>query len=228
MKNQTIAKSVDSPKLGGGSKTKATLANGAAVPELLTRRVDRPDGSHGHEVWCWWCEKVHSHGAGAGNRVAHCCDYDGRSPLASYDMDVIAHALASDAPSPFPRRRIFGSRRFWRSIGLSSPALRKAVVEAIFAKKPRGEVAEFKLCGARIVVAPWGWNMLDSNDEYDEGADLLSLAAILFGISPGVAAVRILEAATGAMLDARAALAIAAEVDAWRSRGAPKNDGRRA
>ena len=209
------------------SKTSATLANGAAVPELLTRRVDRPDGSHGHEVWCWWCEKVHSHGAGAGNRGAHCCDNDGRSPLASYDMDVIAHALASDAPSPFPRRRIFGSRRFWRSIGLSSPALRKAVVEAIFAKKPRGEVAEFKVC-ARASSWRRGAEYARSNDEFDDGADLLSLAAILFGISPGVAAVRILEAATGAMLDARAALAIAAEVDAWRSRGAPKNDGRRA
>jgi hypothetical protein len=43
----------------------------------------------------------------------------------------------------------------------------------------------------------------------------------------GVAAVRIIEALSGAELDARAALEVAAAVDTWRARGAPRNAGRR-
>jgi hypothetical protein len=60
------------------------------------------------------------------------------------------------------------------------------------------------------------------------GREFLSLVSLLFGIPPGVAAVRILEACTSAKFDARAALEIAAAVDGWFERGAPPNKGRRA
>ena len=58
------------------------------------------------------------------------------------------------------------------------------------------------------------------------GGEFLSLVSLLFGISPGVAAVRILEACTGAKFDAVAALEIAAAVDGWFERDAPPNRGR--
>ena len=60
------------------------------------------------------------------------------------------------------------------------------------------------------------------------GREFLSLVSLLFGIPPGVAAVRILEACTNAQFDARAALEITAAVDGWFERGAPPNEGRRA
>jgi hypothetical protein len=71
------------------------------------------------------------------------------------------------------------------------------------------------------------WNIRYRDDAYADGSDLLALVSELFIVPAGVAAVRILEAATGAQLDARAALEIAAAVDEWRVRQAPANDGRR-
>ncbi|MBU3887216.1 hypothetical protein [Methylosinus sp. KRF6] len=59
------------------------------------------------------------------------------------------------------------------------------------------------------------------------GDEFLSLISELYGIPRGVAAVRILEATTNARFDATAALEIAAAVDRWVDRGAPKNEERR-
>ena len=214
-----------------------------ATPALLTRRYDRADGSHGHESWCWWCEKTHYHGEGAGHRGAHCSDYDGRSPFAAtgYEMNVIQHVRASDIDPPrFPTGRGFvGKRRFWRSLSLSAGNLRKELIGAIFAKRPsRQDLAVFKIPdmpgapGARVEVGEFGgrlgWSMVYSDGETSYGDDLASLTAELFALPLGVIFVRVLEAVLGVELDARAALEIAAAGDAWRSRGAPKNAGRRA
>lgn len=198
-------------------------------PALLALRYEREDGGHGHEVWCWWCETTHHHGSGGGNRGAHCCDHDGRSPLAStgYELSVVGRETKGDPKFTFPGERLAGRRPFWRSAELSANQMRKAVIEAIFAKRPRGEIAEFKLSDCRIVVSPWGWNSRDADDRYEAGDNLLSLIPRVFDIPPGVAAVRVLEAATGAQLDAGAALDLQAVIDDWFRRGVPKNEGRR-
>jgi hypothetical protein len=155
-------------------------------------------------------------------------------------MAVIAHARASDAPSRFPTRRGFvGKRRFWRALVLSAGEMRRALIGAILAKtRVRSDLAVLKIPdkpsapGMRVEVVSFGgglgWSVVYSDGEAFYGDGLISLASHLFGVPPGVAAVRILEAATGEQFDARAALTIAAEVDAWRDRGAPKNEGRRA
>lgn len=72
--------------------------------------------------------------------------------------------------------------------------------------------------------------MVGAMGERQDGrrARVLSLVSLLFGIPPGVAAVRVLEACTNAQFDARAALEISAAVDGWFERGAPLNEGRRA
>lgn len=210
------------------------------TPALLTRRYDRKDGSHGHEVWCHWCEKTHSHGEDAGHRAAHCADYDGRSRLAAtgYDMAVVAHAHASDAPSRFPAGRGFvGKRRFWRALVLSAGEMRRALIGALLAKTcVRSDLAVLKIPDKPGEPGMWvevgefgdrlGWSIVYSDGEAFYGDDLASLISELFALPPGVAFVRVAEAALGIELDARAALAIAAEVDAWRDRGAPKNEGR--
>ena len=212
------------------------------TPVLLTRRYDRADGSHGHEVWDPWCEKNHHHGEGAGHRAAHCSDHDGRSPLAptGYDMRVIQHARASDHSSRFPTGRGFvGVRRFWRSLALSIGGLRKELIGAIFAKRPtRQDLTVFKIPdmpgapGARVEVGELGgrlgWSVVYSDGEASYGDDLASLISELFALPIGVIFVRVLEAVLGVELDARAALEIEAAGDAWRSRGAPRNEGRRA
>jgi hypothetical protein len=210
-------------------------------PALLTRRVELADGHHRHEAWCPWCEKLHHHGEGAGGRAPHCADYDGRSPLArtGYSLRVVQAIDACENWAPFPTSRGYvGARRFWRAIGLSASALRKAVVESIFAKKMRGNAADFKiarttgtldarasvgLCAGRL-----RWSIAYSDGETSEGSDLAALAGELFALPYGVAGVRIYEAATGAELDAEAALDMQAVLHAWQARGFPRNNGRRA
>jgi hypothetical protein len=242
MKNQTSVQPGDnsSPhdRAMNSSETKADSLNS---PALLTRRYDRADGSHGHEVWCPWCEKSHYHGEGEGQRAAHCSDHDGRSPLAAtgYEMRVVQHARASDAASRFPTGRGFvGKRRFWRSIGLSAAALRREMIAAIFAKSRKScrDLAVFKIPdargapGARVEFGEFGgrlgWSVVYSDGEASYGDHLASLISEMFGIPWGVATVHNIEASTGMEFDAPCALAIAAAVDDWRSRGAPKNAGR--
>lgn len=204
-------------------------------PALATRRCDRADGTHYHLAFCPWCEVVHQHGETAGQRGAHCVDSGARSPLTGYDLLVVERQHADAKPSPFPGGRVFGSRRFWCSIQLSGGALRKAVVEAIFARKLRGEISSFRLTApsskhrAQVAVSSWGaWNSSVDDEIGASGDDLLSLACRLFNLPPGVVVVRVLEEAFGVQLDAPAALAIAAAIDDFYARGAPANRGRRA
>lgn len=193
---------------------------------LKTRRVCRQGRAWRHEAWCPWCERLHYHGAPAGNRGAHCCDLDGRSPVASYDLNVVAVA-SEDEKSTFPCAPFVGLRRFHRSIELSKGAFRRALLSTIFAASVRADNGTRKLYGTRINTLGDHWWIDRPDGQNVAGDDLLSLADALFAVPSGVASVRILEAASGAQFDAQAALEIAGAVDAWKERGAPKNAGRR-
>jgi hypothetical protein len=202
-----------------------------APPALPTQRVILPNGARRHVVWCPWCESQHAHGDHEGHRAPHCADYSGRSPLActGYEMNVVAETMRGSNARAFPSDRGFVFlRAFHRSIGVSATSLRLALIGAIFAKKGRSSATVYKSADLRAVVMGAQWNIrYGTDDSYVEGRDLLSLIAELFAIPGGVAAVRVLEATTGAELDAQAALEVSAAIDNWCARGAPRNDGRR-
>jgi hypothetical protein len=175
------------------------------------------------EGWEPWRETFRGHG-----EDAHRPEWrDGAlSPLSPLD---------SDAPPPvfqLAPPRFVGSRKFWRSIESSATALRRALFGAIFATSTPRRIMARKMAGLSIVAccefADAEWSAVWESGRKAAGNDFLSLVSLLFGIPPGVAAVRVLEACAGAKFDALAALEIAAAVDGWFARGAPPNKGRRA
>jgi len=127
-------------------------------------------------------------------------------------------------------RRLVGKRSFWRSIELSSMPLRRALFLAIFGTSTPRQIMSRKMHGATVMgsccfdAAEWsiGWESRGAV----EGSEFLSFIKLLFGISQGVAAVRIIEAVTNCKFDAQAASEIQAAVDSWFARGAPADEGR--
>lgn len=196
---------------------------------LVTQRIEGLDGAERHAAWCPWCETLHQHGASSVQRGAHCSDGDGRSPLTSYDLDVIAHRGAAER-APFPVGPMIGRTRFWKAIDAASRSLRRDVLAAIFGGARPTTCVDRTIGVPPVSVSAYvdgEFSLLFDADSVVYGSELLSLIASLFVIPHGVAAVRILEASTAAQFDARAALEIAAAVDGWIARGAPKNEGRR-
>ena len=148
-------------------------------------------------------------------------------------------ALAAAAARSRPRAgvsidgaRLVGSRSFWSSVEFSATALRRALFGAIFAMDAPRSIMARKMAGVSIMASchfvDAEWSALWASGRTVAGREFLSLVSLLFGIPPGVAAVRVLEACTNAQFDARAALEISAAVDGWFERGAPLNEGRRA
>lgn len=127
-------------------------------------------------------------------------------------------------------RRLVGKRSFWRSIELSSMPFRLALFRAIFGTSTPRQIMSRKMHGATAMgsccfdAAAWslGWE----SGGAVEGNEYLSFIKLLFGVSPGVAAVRIIEAVTNCKFDAQAASEIQAAVDGWFARGAPADEGR--
>jgi len=173
------------------------------------------------EGWEQWRETFREHGKDAyGPRWR-----DGAlSPLSP--LDCVAPAPVFQLAPP----RFVGSRKFWRSIECSATALRRALLGAIFATGAPRRIMAKKMAGLSIMAScqftDAEWSAMWKSGRTVAGGEFLSLVSLLFGISPGVAAVRILEACTGAKFDAVAALEIAAAVDGWFERDAPPNRGR--
>ena len=85
-----------------------------------------------------------------------------------------------------------------------------------------GSVFECDISGAKLTAMRKRWSLVRAGARrIESGTDQLDLFARLAGIPSGVAAVRFLEAVTGAWFDATAALEIARAVDEWRERGSP-------
>ena len=149
-----------------------------------------------------------------------------RSPLPPLDPDDPISVFR------FPPPRLVGSRSFWSSVELSVTAIRRALFGAIFATGAPRRIMARQMAGVSIVAScEWSegeWSAKWQSGREAAGREFLTLIVLLFGIPPGVAAVRILEACTNAQFDARAALEISAAVDGWFERGAPPNEGRRA
>ncbi|MEE1612066.1 hypothetical protein [Microvirga sp. CF3016] len=200
------------------------------VPKVSTVRIDEPDGTHSHAAWCPWCEDLHYHGMGAGNRAPHCYDRTG-SPFQTtgYDLDVTGAADRAEAaiPSaPLAKRQPLRAR-----LNADAARLLSLVGSILIGQTRPGSTMVKNLAHGKRRVVVWGrrWNLgrPEKFHPESEGDNLLTLGAALNGISEGVVAVRLIETATGARLDATAVLDVQRAVDAWVARGAPSNAGRR-
>ncbi len=211
-----------------------TLATHLADPKIPAVRVKNGAGEVRHHVWCPWCEEIHSHGNTSGHRVAHCHPWRG-SPIGGYDMVVTLEGARPEAI--IPKSPFAGSRNFRESINDASEGIQRMVCAAMLGKqwtglRPGGAFENGKYRYV-VGVAPWGhptpWYIGLRNSHHDlaKGDDLISMAAWLYGIPHGVAAVRIVEAATGACLDQEAALELSQAIDSWHDRGSPQGTGRK-
>lgn len=198
---------------------------GSTRPQLPALRSSARDGAHTLSAWCPWCETVHTHGTGYGNRAPHC--YSGRgSPFATSGYDLVPGG-AGEAEDAVPDAPNAGGCSLRASVDVARFDLQSALLKAVLRRRRAGSVISSKVGDVRVAVLAPSWNMRrDGELEFTAGSDLLGMITALFGTPEGVAAVRILEGVTGAELDAQAVREISAAVDGWVARGAPRGEGR--
>jgi hypothetical protein len=195
-------------------------------------RFRADDGTERHAVYCPWCEDIHQHGAGAGHRTAgeHCHPNRG-SPLGGYELTPVKEGKnAFDAMPHAPMAR---SLRLSERLQRNSSGVTRYMWDIITRMRKNDRDGTEKSSYQKLRLAPsdavpHGWQADGGrNNNGSEGNDLIDFAAYFYGVTHGVAAVRLLEAATGACLDDEAALAVSHAVEQWHARGTPRGAGRR-
>jgi hypothetical protein len=122
------------------------------------------------------------------------------------------------------------------ALAAASFSLRSPTLRAILGLKRAGLMFETRAGSYDVtVMGRDAWVLRPSRDPAQgrrgtaarqSGRGFIRLAGALFGVDPGTAAVRFLEAVTLDRLDTRAALEMAAVINAWVGRGAPEREGR--
>lgn len=196
---------------------------------LTARFLPSPDAEPGSGLgtlaaWCPHCERVHTHGAAgrgdeprAERRGAH-CDAALGSPRAgrgvALQIEGTIPALDEARPdAPMVR----AGQQLHRRLGEAATAFRGLVLRTLTARRRVAvDVAAFNIGGHEVAVLDLGlfWT-LDRPGGTTSGRGLLSLAAALYGVTPGIAGRRILEAAAGIRLSSDTALEIEASLDRW-------------
>jgi hypothetical protein len=141
--------------------------------------------------------------------------------------DLVPGAMGKATEEVYPRGVLVGSRQLQSGLELARYDLQASLVKALLSLRRRDRIVVRRTAGSRVAVFSPAWNVKYNDGCCIEGETLLSLVTELYGVSAGIAAVRVLEAATGARLDAPAVLGVQVAVDAWVARGAPRNEGRR-
>lgn len=207
-----------------------TTEKGASARDLPALILMREEGDPVHIiVWCPWCEAVHRHGAGGGpgNRASHCAQ-DHHSPLGAtgYNLDVVGDAVSEGAV--IPGGLMVGERRLHQVIDQAAGALRAVLLRFILDMKAvSGPVLQKRTPkGNAWIFGAENWLIEPRGRKPIEGQGFLRMAAALYGVPPGVAAVRFLEALSFDRLDAQAAFELQAVIDAWVARGAPSRASR--
>lgn len=202
----------------------AIAEKGRSAPDLPALILMPDEGDPIHiVVWCPWCEAVHRHGAagGPGNRAPHCAQ-DRHSPLGTtgYNLDVVGDAVSEAAV--IPGGLMVGERRLHQAIDQATGALRAVLLRFILdIKATRGPVLNKRTPNGKAwIYGAENWLIELRGRKPIEGQGFLRLAAALYGVPPGVAAVRFLEAVSCDRLDATAAFEIQGAIDAWVARGA--------
>lgn len=180
----------------------------------------RPGGSALAHVWCPWCEAVHTHSAGPGLRAAHCADKGSPYKVTGYSLDVAGKARVADAV--MPGGPLVGRSRFKDALEAVAPRIRTALLRHV--------VKRLRASPARLRMAGNAWTIdldpaaADGGPQLT-GIGLLDLVAAVWGVSPGIVVVRLVEVLHGRKLDAAARAALVDTVDAATSRPSAREGG---
>lgn len=197
-------------------------------------------------AWCPWCEDIHFHGdagGGAGDReehrLANCSDASASPFLETgYTLHVSgkshdAAALLPDCPMTQPYRA--GKRndrarfRLHRLLNANFAKIRSAMLAAITGRsKVSLRYDQVNLPDSsrlNIYVGGEAWDIRRDGEQTSRGDGYISLAATLYGLPSGVAAVRLFEAATATRLDREAIEGLQTVIDGWIARGAKARRG---
>jgi hypothetical protein len=196
-------------------------------PQLPALQLDSVNGAARLAVWCPWCEELHHHGAGFGRRVSSCRGNSG-SPFAVSGFEPTIYGVGRSAADARPPAVFTDGQPLSRKVRKAALAMQTALGVALLGKK--GRISDLREISAGVIAGVaggyWRVQAAPAGRVLGDGRELLSLGALLHGVPAGVVAVRVLEAATCATLDARAALEVQAAIDAWAARGAPSGEGR--
>ena len=212
------------------SEAQAPLPDRLKPPVLPALRVTTETGEAVHiAAWCPWCETVHWHGAagGGGNRAPHCFE-DRTSPFqqTGYSLDIVADSYSEEAIAPLGL--MVGKRRLHHVLDGVAEAIRALALRAVLdMKSVRSPVIQKRNDHGKTWLFGSGrWLIEPRFRRPIEGSGLLRLAAALYGVSPGIVAVRLLETVSFERLDARAVFELQQIVERWIARGAPNRLGR--
>lgn len=194
-------------------------------------------------AWCPWCEDIHFHGAaGEGGRprteerAAHCHEA-GASPFIERGYALMVAGSTVDAATLLPvtpmsclfregKRDDRNRARLHQVLGANLARVRGAMLSAVIGKAricPRFDQVKLPDGGRlNLYSAGTGWDIRRDCKEVAKGDGLISLGAALYGLPPGVVAVRLFESAVGVILDLQAVDDLQDMVDGWIERGAPK------
>lgn len=175
-------------------------------------------------TWCPHCERVHTHGAagrGAQHRVekrgAH-CDAALGSPMAGRGVSLLVDGSIDAVDEVKPAApMVRAGLQLHRQLADAAAALRGALLRTLTARRAvRQDMAAFRLEGHEVAVLDLGlfWT-IGGRDSDASGRGLLSLAASLYGVTPGIAGRRILETTAGIRLPPDVAIEIEATLDRW-------------
>jgi hypothetical protein len=127
-------------------------------------------------------------------------------------------------------RRIFRGLKFWQSVEFFRLPLRRALLGAIFGTDSPKRSMTRKIGDVSISAScEFGeaeWLIRCPNGHVVEGDEWLTFTSLLYGISQGVAHVRMAEAYTNCRFDTQCAAELQAAISGWYARGAPPNEGR--
>lgn len=176
------------------------------LPAVLTPAV--PGLSAQLHTRCDHCETIHSHGADAGLRAAHCHRKESPYRATGYVLDIVGEAAAPE--TLVPAGLLVGHGRFYEAVEAAAPKLRAALVRHVLGRMRFGRMS--------ITVSGNGWTINTgvtdgSRPRWINGVGLLGLFSALYGVSRGVVGVRLFEAVFGEVLDAQERIALTALID---------------
>jgi hypothetical protein len=197
------------------------MSDSSLTPEIIAYRLYLPGFRAGvpQQVAfrCDWCEEVHFLGAVGGGFCSVPCGE--HSPLRVSGVKLTILDYVGDGVDAFPPAPMGRAWQLRIRMILASVALQRIAAKFICGSQRMTDFLEKRIGPFTLTVFAfgWRWSLRHSKRAPIEGRGLLTLAAALYGVSPGVAAVRILEVFNFRSFDPQTALAIqgAVDADAW-------------
>lgn len=176
------------------------------------------------EVWCEWCEAVHTHSAAAGLRASHCTSGDSPYRDTGYEIRFRTEALVP--AGAMPPALFAGRTRLRDTLGRAAAGMQSVLLRQVFGLSGRHSASK-RIGRARINVFGPTWSIdLDAYPLIEDGCapppqrlpyaggDLITLLSASHGIARGRVGVLLLEAASGAAFDVEAHCAVGSAIEA--------------